>query len=109
MEIMSEKKEDKSNNIQLSEDGIGSNAFNDYSKLASRFGGIFDFTWENGDPSLLFPGMRVRVLYLDKEDVVELHGVLLAAQTLIQGVGMGMTISRHKTITHLSVFVNKAD
>jgi len=108
-EFISKKKEDEVNNVQMSDDQISANPFIEYSKLMSRNGGIFEFVWENGKPTLLFPGMMTKVLYMDGDDISELNGVLLSVQTLTQISGSGMASSRHKTTTHLSVFVNKVN
>lgn len=106
-EFTNGKKEDGSNNVRRSQEGVTANPFVEYSRLASRKGGIYEFTWENANASILFPGMKTRVLYLDGENVVELHGVLLSAQTLAETAGRGMTIERHITTCKLHVFVNK--
>lgn len=106
-EFISVEKEDKSNNVQLSKDAISANGFNDYSRLSSKLGGLFQFVWENSQPNLLFPGMMTKVLYMSGEDVVELNGVLLSVDTLTQLTGVGITVKKHTSTTLLSLFVNK--
>lgn len=106
-EFISVKKQDGSNNTQVSEEAIGANAFNDYSRLNSRAGGLFQFVWENSQPNLLFPGMMTKVLYISGQDITELNGVLLAVDTLTQLAGIGITVSRHVSTSMLSLFVNK--
>jgi hypothetical protein len=106
-EFVITQKEDNSNNTQRSVDKISANSFNDYSRLSSRQGGIYQFVWENSLPTLLFPGMMVRVLYLSGDNIVELNGVLLCVDTLTQLAGIGMTSSRHVSTSALSVFVNR--
>lgn len=106
-EFIIKQKEDGSNNVQLSKDAISANPFIEYTKLASRDGGIFEFVWENSDPSLIFPGMNVKVLYMDGENIIELNGVMLATQALTQLSGVGIISSKHNTTTHLSVFAKK--
>jgi hypothetical protein len=95
-------------NVQLSSEAISANPFSDYSRLASRDGGIFDIIWENANPALLFPGMKVKVLYMSSSKLVELHGVLLGAESLTQLDGVGMSANKHICTCHLSVFVNLA-
>lgn len=106
-EFVITEKEDNSNNTQRSVDKISANSFNDYSRLSARQGGIYQFVWENSLPTLLFPGMMVRVLYLSGDNIVELNGVLLCVETLTQLAGIGLTSSRHVSTTLLSVFVNR--
>lgn len=108
-EYIIKQKDDNFNNVQLSKTDITSNPYNDYSALTSKDGGLFQLLWENSNPGLLFPGMKVKILYLDDRDIIELHGVLLATQGYTQLAGVGLTINRHITTTQLSVIVNKAN
>lgn len=106
-EFVSENSDDGKNNVQVSDDPISSNFFVEYSRLASRQGGLYSFIWENSNPSLLFPGMCARILFLDGENIVELHGVLLASQVLVQLAGQGLQSDKHLQTTKLHLFVNK--
>jgi hypothetical protein len=107
-EFVNKLKEDGINNIQLSVEKISSNPFNAFSRLAGKEGGIFDFVWENSNPSLIFPGMMAKVLYIDGADLQELNGVILCSDSLVELEGTGFTGSKHRSTTRLSVFVNKA-
>jgi hypothetical protein len=106
-EFVIRQKDDLSNNVQTSSDSISANPFIEYSRLAARNGAIFQMVWENADPSLLFPGMKVKVLYLSGDDVVELQGTLLGVESSSQLDGVGLIASKHKSICHLSVFVKR--
>jgi hypothetical protein len=107
-EFLARKKEDGINNVQISNDRISANSFIEYSKLAGRDGGLYEFIWENSKPDLLFPGMLTRILYISNNEIEELSGVLLFVSTVTQLEGVGITGKRHKTTSNLSLFVNKA-
>lgn len=105
--FMSGDNQDGNNNIQISNAAISSNAFIEYSKLAGRGGGIYEFVWENSKPNLLFPGMMVKIRYVDKDDLVELHGVLLYVHTFIESKEPGFVKGRYTSLSHLAIYVNK--
>lgn len=95
------------NNVYFSEDRITSNSFKETSKLARRSGAHLELVWENSDGELIYPGMPVRVLYMYKEEVVEVYGTVLRAQTYISAVGTGPSIHRHKSVTNLVLFIER--
>lgn len=107
-EFLTRKKEDGVNNVQISNERISANSFIEYSRLAGRDGGLFEFIWENSKPDLLFPGMLTKILYISNDQIEELSGVLLFVSTVTQLEGVGITGKRHKTTSSLSLFVNKA-
>lgn len=88
---------------------INANPFVEFSAVARREGGVFAFVWENSLPSLIFPGMVAKVLFLDDEDLQEAYGVILKAHHYTQTRGQGMTETRYVTSTMLSIFVNITD
>lgn len=108
--VYSDKKDRPDNkriqNVHLSSENINSNPFMQRSKLAFTNGSIYEFDWENSDPSILIPGMMVRILYLSKNEMKELFGVLLLAHSSVQLRGSGLTASRHITNTKLIIFAN---
>jgi hypothetical protein len=106
-EFIAKEKDDGVNNVQVSKDRISANPFVEYSRLTARNGAIYEFVWENSDPSLLYPGMMVRVLYLLGNDIVEQHGVLLYTHALTQLRGTPVSSKAHITTSHLAIFVNK--
>lgn len=97
---------EKQNSVEMAETRIHSNPFKEYSKQAKKDGGLFSFVWQNADISLLYPGMPVKVLYSDQEDVKELQGVLLKVHGVIQSTVQGMAPSGH--ISQASLFVYAA-
>lgn len=96
----------ESNTVFRSENQIHANPFYEYSKLAARRGLVYGFIWENSKPELLIPGMMVKILYLKKQKVCSIEGVLLKAQTSIQLRGQAVTAVSHTTKTGLFVFAN---
>ncbi len=104
-EVISVERENGNNNVQLSDKAINSNPYVEYSKLARRQGSVISFVWENSNPILLFPGMPVRVMYLDGGDIKEVYGVSLKAHDYTHARDEGMVSKRYLTHTMLSVFV----
>lgn len=100
-------REDELQNIQLSNARINANPFSERSSLASKYGAFYNFEWENADASLLFPGMMIKIHFLDKDVMKELHGVLLFAHSSIQMKGRGLTSNRHLTSVAMTIFANK--
>ena len=95
---------EKQNTVEMAETRIHSNPFKEYSKQAKKDGGLFSFVWQNADISLLYPGMPVKVLYSDQEDVKELQGVLLKVHGVIQSTVQGMAPSGHFSQASLFVY-----
>jgi hypothetical protein len=106
-EFIMRKTADGINATFQSKDDINSNPFLEYSKLAARQGGIFLFEWENANPGLLFPGMRVRILYDSNNNITERHGVLLSVEVFVQLSNKGVLTKRHNTNCILHVFTDK--
>jgi hypothetical protein len=95
--------------IPVSKDRISSNPYNDYARIMSRLGGLYTFKWEAADPSLLFPGMMARILFLDGDDVKELHGVLLFVHTSTTLMGKGATAGKFTTTCSITFYARKPD
>jgi hypothetical protein len=106
-EFVSTERKNGNNNVHISDKPIHSNAMVEYSKLARRQGSVLSFVWENSLPSLLFPGMMVKLLYLEDSQIKTLYGVALKAHHYVQSKGQGMTDGRHICRTMLAVFVQR--
>lgn len=91
-------------NVQISSDRLNSNNFVQRSKLTGANGSLYTLDWENSNPDLLFPGMMVKVIYLNKEEFVEIYGVLAYSLTSVQMKGQGLNSKRHITNTKLVIF-----
>lgn len=106
-ELLSDVRKNGNNNVQLSSNSINANVYVEYSKLARRQGSFLSFVWENSNPTIIFPGMPVKILYLEGEDINEVDGVLLKAHHYVQTKGEGMMSGRHISRSVISVFVKK--
>jgi hypothetical protein len=96
------------NNLVLSSPKrITSNPWLEYSRLAARNGSLIGLTWENSNPSLILPGMPVKVLYLEDEQIKETYGLVIKAHHYTQTRGEGITVSRHRTTTALTIFAKR--
>lgn len=101
------KRDNGNNYVPMAKQAITANPFVQFSELAKREGSVFAFVWENAEPDLLYPGMPVKVLYLEEEDVKEIYGVLLKAHEFIEMIGQGSTSNRHTTRCMVSVFCQR--
>ena len=106
-EFLSSSRPNGKNNVQISDQPITANPFAEYSKLSRREGSLLSLVWENSQPSAVFPGMMVKLLYLEEDEIKTTFGVMLKAHHYVSMVGEGMTSERHKTNSALSVFVQK--
>lgn len=100
---------EEANTVYRSDNQIHANPFYEYSKLAGRRGLIYGFIWENSKPDLLLPGMMVKIIYLKKQKVCSIEGVLLKAHTAIQLKGQAITSFTYTTSTALFIFANPPD
>lgn len=95
------------NNVLQAERRINSNPFWEYSQLAARDGSIVALSWENSDPTQLYPGMPVKILFLQDEEVSSITGLLIKAHHYVNTVGSGFQTNRHHTTSNLMVFCKR--
>lgn len=71
------------NNIikQGSHGGITIGASNEYASLISRTGSYVQADWQNADPTLIYPGMPMRFMYLIKDLPYEIYGSVSSLET----------------------------
>ncbi|EKD22659.1 MAG: hypothetical protein ACD_84C00019G0001, partial [uncultured bacterium] len=105
VEVVSSQRVSGNNNVHMSSNSINSNAFAEYSKLAKSQGNLLSFVWENSLPSIITPGLPVKILYLDGDRVKEIYGVVLKAHHYTQTKRPGMTDKHYFTNSAISVFV----
>lgn len=86
---------------------ITANFLVEHSKLAPKDGTIIGVTWENSYPDHIFPGMPVKYIYLDGEEVKEVIGVVIKAHHFTSLIAPGVTASRHLSTTNLTIFVKR--
>lgn len=106
-EVMNVPRDSNRNNVQFSPERITSNVFKSHSDLAKRNGSLITFNWENADPTLIYPGMPIKIMQLQGDKIEVLYGVLLKAHTYIHVKGRAVFANRHFTNIALCVFVNK--
>jgi len=88
--------------------GITANPFAEYSKMAQRDGAIVALKWEYSNIAILKPGMVVKLMYLDGDNIRTLNGCLIGAQHNTYTKDKGATnTSRFHTNSALAVFVNR--
>jgi len=104
-EIITDKRPNGINYTPTAARSINANPYVEYSALAARQGSGINLVWENADHTLLYPGMPVRVMYLDGAEIKELYGVLLGAHLYASLRDVGVTSERFVNNLTLSVFV----
>lgn len=103
-----ESRPDGLNNTSFSVQNATDNTAAVLSKLAMSTQQFMQFGWAYSDPTLLYPGMPVRVLY-NKNGVIEtLQGTLIGGDSFTELATPGMATVHYQTKTALSVLVAKA-
>lgn len=108
-EIVTDKRPNGKNMVLMGQNKVNGNPFVEYSLAAARQGSAVTFTWQNSNRSLLYPGMPVKVQYLDGPDIKTLMGVLLSAHNYISLKEPGLTGTRYTNNSMLGVFVKPQD
>lgn len=106
-EVLSEKRDDGVNNIMESSDRITASTLVEFSKLAQKNGAFIQAVWENSDPSLLYPGMPVKYMYVESNISQELYGILVGAHTVSTSSVKGQGNRKFNTKTTLTLFVQR--
>jgi len=96
---------DDFNYAPISEDRITDNGFHQISRLAKRNGSVLGLVWENSKIDLLYPGMPVKVVYLENNKIKNRFGVLIKTQHFINDPKKGAARVEFKTNSALTVFV----
>lgn len=104
-EFISEKVTSGVNHAPISTKRITSNPFAEMSFLAAKKGGMFKCTWQNSDASLLYPGMGVRIVYSNGNNIQSVYGILHTVNQLSYRAS-GFTSDRFMNNCVLGVFVN---
>ena len=94
--------------MRMSPDRISSNPFVDSARTALRSGAIATYIWENSNPSLLIPGMCVRMDYEENGTVYTKYGVLLNAATHVKPTTKNMSNTTFSSSSILSIFVDRS-
>jgi len=106
-EYVSVKRLTGNNNVPVSSNPINANSFYEASKLAVRQGSMIDLEWENSNQTLIFPGMMVKILYIDDTEIKKIYGVMLKAHHYTAAKGQGQKTTRYISHSVLSIFINR--
>lgn len=83
--------------------GISNNPFHEYSKVVLSSLAQIDLVWENSDYTLLYPGMPCKYVFMDREKMVELKGVIIFSHTLITLHSKNINDIVYKNVTHITI------
>lgn len=83
------------------------NPYKDASEQSMGLGSLMTFNWENSQPSLLYPGMPVKVQYSKGDDVQVKMGTLFSTETSISPSTSQFTDNDYRSVTKLFVFVER--
>jgi hypothetical protein len=106
-EFVGQLRDNGNNNVQMADTPITANSYALSSVVARRLVSHVEVVWENSDPSLLYPGIPTRVLYLDGDEIKQLDGVGSLANSFVETVGPGLLSTRHRTNTKLTLLVER--
>lgn len=106
-EVTSVQRDSGRNNVHTSDNRISANVYKEYSDLARRDGSLMNLMWENADPDIIYPGLPIKILYMEEELIRELTGVVLKAHVYTHMKGQVMFANTHHTNIGFSVFVNR--
>lgn len=88
---------------------ITNNSFVEASRLAPRMGSFMQMVWEQSNVDLIYPGMPTKVLYLDGDELKEIHGVVVGTHHYIEDTAMSITGTEVKTTTSINVFIERIE
>ncbi|MGZ7257950.1 hypothetical protein ACXWOR_10690, partial [Streptococcus pyogenes] len=63
--------------------------------------------WRKADLRLLKPGMHVKVMYHEKDEIKHVYGRLINMHASVQKLGYGNSQNQHQTSCALHVFYNE--
>ena len=85
---------------------VTSNYLLEMGKLARRSGSIAQFSWENSNDALVFPGMPVRVIYSTGETTREIYGIVISMETLTMNVSNNPVERQLRANSAVTVFLS---
>lgn len=97
------------NVARMSPSRMANNSFAESSRMAKRKGSLATFVWESSRPEHVYPGMPLRLMYLENNEVRELDGVIVKAHHYIHDPKPGPVAGRFVSNTAISVFLNTAE
>lgn len=106
-EVAISSREDNLNHAPIADRDISCNPFAQISKILRRNGARIDVSWENGDPSLIYPAMPCEYVFLEKETIKRIQGVVVFNHAYTQLDGTGIQTKAHVTTCFLTLFTDR--
>lgn len=103
-EYISQERKAGLNNVTSNAVRITTNNMYQSANLAKRNGAHLTVMWENSDPKLIIPGMQVKFLSYEADEVVERFGVVIAKETNRRWTGTGITSGTYVISTAIHIF-----
>ena len=88
---------------------ISNNSFWQSSVVARRQGSFLTTTWENSEPEMIYPGMPVKFIYMDDNEVKEREGVVIRVHHYIHDDRKGPVAGRHICNSALTLFIKNEE
>lgn len=104
-EFVGEQATNGKNNVRPSPEPITANPFAARSRIARSQGHFIWVEWENADPDLIEPGLKVKFMYLNEGEVKSISGVLVKCHRQTKMNGRGLMASGYRSFCVLVVFV----
>lgn len=86
---------------------ITANSLYEYSRMAARDGALISMVWENSIPRFITPGMQVKIMYMSKDDIAEVEGIVVFAHHSTTLAGQGVMSNRHVCTSKLAIFTKR--
>lgn len=100
-------RDSKLENATISKVGVTDNVAAELSKVSARTGQFAQFVWNNSDPSLLYPGMPMRMTFTGSSGIEEVYGCVVAFEAHTEPNSPAFTADVYQTNTSVIVFYSK--
>lgn len=109
VEYIIEEKKDEKMLVRPYDLRFTDNPFQASSELALAMGTTFTVQWDRAAPELLFPGMQVKVLFMDGETLYNLFGVLIGIEYVTKTKTGAITDLHFITSVHLVIHLERRE
>ena len=106
-EVASSERKDGLNYAPMSANGVSSNPYIDFSKVAARNVARLDLVWENANYDMICPGMPCKYIFLSNNKPIELKGIILFVHAFTSLQGNGITSNTYKTVCQVTIVTEK--
>jgi hypothetical protein len=96
------------NYAPMSERRITANPYFETSQIAPRMGTVIQTVWENANPDLIYPGMPVRYVYMERDVLNDTYGVVIGADYVTELQGRSIKGTRYRCNVVLTLFLDVA-